>query len=156
MAAALADAIGTLLQTALKEDSQYFVVDITVSASNDIKIYIDGDAGVPIQKCVELSRVLYKHIEAANIFTNNNFGLEVSSAGLDKPLKLLRQYQKNIGKQVLVTTSESKLMEGVLTEVAAENITLAQVIGKAQKKETVYIQIAFDSIQSTVVQAVFK
>jgi ribosome maturation factor RimP len=75
-------------------DSPRFLVEMTVSSDNQIMLYIDGDESVSISECVDLSR----HIESSLDREEEDFALSVSSAGVDLPLKFIRQYNKYIGK----------------------------------------------------------
>ena len=72
------------------------MVEVRIKPTNNIKVYIDGDQGVSIEKLVNYNRKLYKKIEEDGMYPNGDFSLEVSSPGLDEPLKMHRQYQKNI------------------------------------------------------------
>jgi len=80
-------------------DSPYFMVEMTLSSDNKIMLYIDGDESVSIDNCVDLSR----HIEFSLDREAEDFALNVSSAGVDMPLKMIRQYPKYIGKNLEIT-----------------------------------------------------
>ena len=73
-----------------------------IRPTNNIKVFLDADLGISIDKCVSYNRALYKEIVESGIFPDGDFSLEVSSPGLEEPLKLRRQYQKNIGRNVEV------------------------------------------------------
>jgi len=137
---------------ALIVDSALFLVDLTISSSNNIKIYIDGDAGVTIEAVSKINRALYRQLEEEN-FLNGDFSLEVSSPGVDEPLKFLRQYHKNIGRKVEVTLNEGTPVEGTLKAASEEAITIEETAGK--KKETKETVIPFSNIKKTVVQISF-
>lgn len=137
---------------ALIVDSALFLVDLTISSSNNIKIYIDGDAGVTIEAVSKINRALYRQLEEEN-FLNGDFSLEVSSPGVDEPLKFLRQYHKNIGRKVEVTLNEGTPVEGILKAASEEAITIEETAGK--KKETKETVIPFSNIKKTVVQISF-
>ncbi|HXB07215.1 MAG TPA: hypothetical protein VNW04_08870, partial [Puia sp.] len=83
-----------LVQALLTGEPGYFLVDIRIKPTNNIRVYIDGDQGISIEKCVQYNRALYKKLEELGIFPDGDFSLEVSSPGLDEPLKLHRQYKK--------------------------------------------------------------
>lgn len=139
---------------ALIEGSALFLVDLKIKPTNNIKIFLDGDNGVTIDAVSKINRSLYKQLEESAMFPDGDFSLEVSSAGIDEPLKFLRQYKKNVGRKVEVTLlEEGKVLEGVL-KVAEENeITIEETVGKKkEKKDTV---IPLDSIKKTVVQISF-
>jgi len=139
---------------ALIADSALFLVEVKNTASNNIKIYIDGDAGVTIEAVSKINRALYRQLEEEE-FLNGDFSLEVSSPGVDEPLRFLRQYNKNVGRKVEVTLNEGEpaVIEGVLKAATEAEITLEETIGKKkEKKETV---IPFGNIKKTVVQISF-
>ncbi len=71
-----------------------------------MKVFIDGDQGISIEKCVMYNRALYKRLEEMQFFPDGDFSLEVSSPGLDEPLKLLRQYKKNVGRLVEIVLQD--------------------------------------------------
>jgi len=98
--------VESLVQALLANDSGYFLVEVRVKPTNNLKVFIDGDQGISIEKCVRYNRALYKKLEEAALFPNGDFSLEVSSPGLDEPLKLLRQYRKNIGRQVEILRAD--------------------------------------------------
>lgn len=130
-----------------------FIVNVKVKPVNNIKLYIDADSGLSISKSAEVNRKLYKLIEAEQMFPEGDFSLEVSSPGVDEPLVSERQYSKNIGRTVLVTTAEGKEVLGVLKEVKEDTMLLA--VKQPKKKETVAVEIPLSEIKKTVVQIVF-
>ncbi len=71
---------------------EVFVVDISISPANKITVLLDADNGMNVGRCAEVNRALYKFVEAESLFHENNFSMEVSSPGIDRPLKQLRQY----------------------------------------------------------------
>lgn len=100
------DKILKLAEEHLLNTSQ-FLVDLTVSSDNKIMIYIDGDESVSIDDCVDLSR----HVEFSLDREEEDFALNVSSAGVDMPLKFMRQYPKYLTKNFdLILTSGEKLL----------------------------------------------
>jgi ribosome maturation factor RimP len=137
----------------LIEGSTLFLVELKVKPTNNIKIFLDGDSGVTIEAVSKINRALYKYMEETELFPNGDFSLEVSSAGVDEPLKFLRQYKKNIGRKVEITLNEGEPVEGTLKEATEAEITIEEVIGKKKEiKETV---IPFNNIKKTVVQISF-
>ncbi|HNZ44000.1 MAG TPA: ribosome assembly cofactor RimP [Bacteroidales bacterium] len=113
-----------LLGTAL------FLVEIRVKPGNFITVSIDSDSYVSINDCAALSR----HIESKLDRETEDFELEVSSAGLDQPLKLQRQYLKNIGNDLKVLTQDGKNFTAALLGVGTKDITL--LIPENKKKKT--------------------
>ena len=102
------------------EDKEYFLVDIEVTPDNKIVVEIDHAEGVWIDDCVELSRFIESKLDREE----EDFELEVGSAGIGQPFKVLQQYLNHIGKDVEVLTKEGKKMVGILKEANEENFTL--------------------------------
>ena len=92
--------IEKLVEQLLEDETEYFLVNLRIKPTNNIKVFIDGDNGLPIEKCVRLNRKLYKLIEEQAYYPEGEFSLELSSPGIDETLKLHRQYKKNIGRNV--------------------------------------------------------
>lgn len=147
--------IKELANSLLSADSSIFLVRVHIRPINNISVYVDGDQGVTIDKCVKLNRALYKQIVEEGVCPDGEFALEVSSPGVDEPLLLDRQYTKNIGRVVEVTDNEGKLIEGKLLNVYPEEIEIEEEKGKGKKKEVVKHLIPFSTIQSTVVKIIF-
>ena len=120
----LKDRIHTLLEPFLQEDPSYFLVHIKVKPGHIIKVYIDGDQGLPIKQCTSFNRRLYKAIEEAAWFPEGDFALEVSSPGVEEPLILNRQYVKNIGRTVEVLLNDESVFTGVMKEVTDKYILI--------------------------------
>ena len=139
----------------LVNDPAYFLVEIRVKPTNNVKLFLDGDQGVTIEKCISWNRALYKKIEEENLFPNGDFSLEVSSPGVDEPLKLFRQYKKNIGRTVEVILKDGIKVAGKLLEVSEQAITVEETKGKNKKKEVLQHSFLFDQIKSTKIQTVF-
>ena len=89
-----------------KKTEDVFLVELKVSPGNNLKVFLDADKGVTIDTCISINRALYKKIEEDDLFPNGDFSLEVSSPGVDEPLKLHRQYKKNIGRNVEVVMND--------------------------------------------------
>lgn len=134
----------------LEED--IFLVGIKVKPINNIKIYLDADQGLPIEKCVKINRALYKTIEEAGLYPDGDFSLEVSSPGIDEPLKLLRQYKKNQGREVEVLSHADEKIMGKLMQITDEGIILETRMGKGKKTVVEQKEISFSAIKQTKVQ----
>ena len=141
--------IGPLLQ------DDIFLVSIKIKPTNNIKIYLDADSGLGIEKCIKINRALYKIMEEMGMYPDGDFSLEVSSPGLDEPLKLLRQYKKNIGREVEVTINDDVKKEGKLAEVTEEKINIEYTEGKGKKAVVKKEDILFSDIKQTKVQIKF-
>ena len=97
-----------------------FLVSLTISASNQIHVLLDDDEGLSIDRCVELSRQIEHNMDREL----EDFELSVSSPGLDKPLMVKRQYPKNIGRSLKVTTTDEQKIEGELISADDEKIVI--------------------------------
>lgn len=139
----------------LENEPAYFLVEVKIKPTNNIRIYIDGDNGISIEKCVQFNRQLYKIIEGKGLFPGGDFSLEISSPGTDKPLKLLRQYQKSTGRNVEVVFNDGSQKTGKLTQVSKDDIILEETTGKGKKTETHQLVIPFSNIKTTTVQIQF-
>jgi ribosome maturation factor RimP len=148
-------AIAQMMNGLLEQEPAYFLVDVAIKPTNNIKVFLDADTGVVIEKCVAFNRQLYKQIEESELFPAGDFSLEVSSPGLEEPLKLHRQYIKNVGRLVEVTQVEGPELTGILKEVGEKQVTLEEEKGKNKKKEIVEHIIPFDNIKTTKIQIVF-
>ena len=110
-------------------DGALFLVDVKVSRDNRIEVLIDGDEGVKIQDCIDLSRKVESQLDREE----EDFELSVLSCGLCEPLKLKRQYVKNIGKKVELVLLSGEVIEGVLKEVGEMNLSVEVTKGKGKK-----------------------
>lgn len=157
----LQERLEAMVATMLEGNEDYFLVDLKVLPGNNIKVILDADSGVTIDKCVSYNRALYRQIEEDGLFPDGNFALEVSSAGIDEPLKLDRQYRKNMGRLVEVILKDGSKREGKLSQVEDSGLVLEETKGGAsakpggKKKEVVIHNIPFTDIKTTKVQVVF-
>ncbi|HKH62293.1 MAG TPA: hypothetical protein VKA49_15730 [Flavitalea sp.] len=149
-------AIERMLETTLANDPSYFIVEVKIKPTSNIKVFLDGDNGISIEKCVFYNRILYKKIEESGMFPDGDFSLEISSPGLDEPLKLLRQYRKNVGRKVEVVLRDGVKIEGKLVEVFDAHIIVEEIKGKNKKQEIIQHNFPFENIKSTKIQIVFK
>lgn len=145
--------VGAMLEPLLQADQ--FLVSLKVKPTNNYKIYLDADAGITIEACIKINRALRKQMDEAGMHEDGDYSLEVSSPGLTEPLKMLRQYHKNIGRYVEVTKTEGELIEGKLLAADDNGITLEETIGKGKKAEIKTLEIPFSDIKQTVVQIKF-
>jgi ribosome maturation factor RimP len=135
-----------------------FVVDITVSASNHILVLIDSEAGVVIKRCVEISRFIESQLDREE----EDFELEVSSAGLTSPLKVHRQYAKNIGRAVEVLLNDGQKVTGKIIEVSPLAFTIQyqeKISIEGSKKKQLVDQtkeIPFAEVKTTVIIISFR
>ncbi len=147
--------IEALIAKLLADTEDIFLVSVRIKPTNNIKVFLDADGGLNIDKCVKINRAMYRTIEEEAWYPDGNFSLEVSSPGIDEPLLLLRQYVKNIGRSVEVTLTDDTKQEGKLLEATEAAITIEYTEGKNKKAITVTKAIPFDQIKQTIVLIAF-
>jgi ribosome maturation factor RimP len=142
------------------ENGKYYLVDLSISSARKspvLSLLLDTDEGISIDECALISRKLGNDIEAENIF-DTPFTLEVSSPGVDTPLKSLRQYTKNIGRTLKISLLEGEKLTGKLISVTEEKLEILEEVLKGKlksvKKEPTFIH--FNKIKSAQVQVSFS
>ncbi len=134
-----------------------YIVDIVASGrpgQRKIAVIVDADQGMSIDDCAEISRQLSKALDES-LPTEENYVLEVTTPGVDQPLRLKRQYNKNIGRRLKVKLQETTL-EGKLSEVRENEIKIIEETGSGKKKETQEHVIPFSAIEKAFVLISFK
>ncbi|MFS4418711.1 ribosome assembly cofactor RimP [Maribacter sp. 2307ULW6-5] len=111
--------VANLLQEGLKEDASLFLIDLDISADNRIKVVLDGDHGVTVEDCMRISRAIEHNLDREE----EDFSLEVASAGATAPMLLPRQYKKNVGRKLEVHTQRGTF-QGNLTQANDKGIVL--------------------------------
>jgi ribosome maturation factor RimP len=143
-----------LVEEVLSDDM--FIVDITVGAANQILVSVDSDAGISVGECVQISR----HVEGSLDREVEDFSLEVSSPGLSTPLKVLRQYLKNIGREVEVVTNSGEKQKGILKSADSKGFVLSFVVkGKVngmKVEESKSMNYSFDQINTVKIIIYFN
>ncbi|WP_276389500.1 ribosome assembly cofactor RimP [Eudoraea chungangensis] len=148
--------VEALLNKALEDRNSLFLIDFTISSNNAIKIVLDGDKGVSLSDCIDVSRAIEHNLDREEV----DFALEVTSAGATEPLVIGRQYIKNIGRKLEVKTAEDKF-EGNLTEASPETIVLEwkarekKPIGKGKTTVIKRKEIALNEIKEAKVKLKF-
>lgn len=140
-------------------DKGLFIVEIKVSSSNVIQVEIDAEEGnVAIEECVSVSRNIEHNLDREE----QDFELQVSSAGLDKPFRVVKQYIKNVGEDVKVKLTEGGKLEGKLVDADETHFTIEttrkeRIEGK-KKKETIIEQhkLAYGDVKETKIVISFK
>lgn len=146
-----------LLQDALKERQDLFLIDFSVSNDNAVKVVIDGDNGVLVEDCMFVSRAIEHNIDR----DEHDFALEVLSSGATTPLVLPRQYKKHIGRHLEVKTLNNDNFEGQLVEADQEGVVLKwktrepKPVGKGKVTVTKEANIAFEDIKEAKVKIKF-
>ena len=132
------------------DGKEYFLTDLTVTPDDCITVEIDQADGVWIEDCVQLSRFIESHLSR----DEEDYELEVGSAGLGQPFKVLRQWQNHVGKPVEVITSDGRKLKGTLREADANNVMLTvcqkvQVEGKKRPvMQNVDITLSMNEVKS--------
>ena len=145
--------VKSLLDKALEENTQLFLIDLDFSESNKISVILDGDSGVNLQDCINVNKFLDSGLEGEEV----DFSLEVASAGLSSPLKLVRQYKKNIGRTLKIKTISQGDFEASLSDADEETATLTwsarepKEIGKGKVTVQKTITIPYTDIKEAVV-----
>jgi len=147
--------IEQLIQQILEETPEFFCVSTKIKPTNNIKVFLDGDNGITIEACVKINRKLYHQLEVIGIYPEGEFSLEVSSPGLGEPLKLHRQYVKNVGRFIEIVFTDGSVKEGKLLSVTENNLMLEHSEGKGKKLVVQQVEVPFSSIKTTTVQIKF-
>ena len=133
------------------EGKEYFLTDLSVSADNRIVVEIDHKEGVWIDDCVNLSRYIDQHLDREV----EDYELEVGSAGIGQPFKVLQQYLNHVGQQVEVLTNGGEKLRGLLKEASEEGIILTVTVKvkeegmKRPKLQEQDKQFSFNDIKQT-------
>lgn len=146
------------LINARNEGTDRFIVSIHIGSGNKISVEIDADSGVTVSDCIDVSRGIEHNLDREV----EDFSLDVASPGLTKPLKVFRQYVKNVGRNVKVSTTDDQTLEGELisaveSEIVVKTTTREKVEGK-KGKQTVITEhvIPFEKIKETYIVISFK
>ncbi len=144
--------VKTLLEQGLSEHPSLFLIDFTLSSDFKISVTIDGDNGVSLQDCIDVSRAIEHNLDREE----QDFSLEVASAGATSPLQQPRQFKKNVGRKLEVTTENGKI-EALLTGATDASITLEwkarepKAIGKGKETVEKKVEIPYSEIKKAVV-----
>ncbi len=148
--------VADLLEQGLAEKPDLFLIDLSISDGNKIVVTLDGDHGVTLQDCIDISRAIEHNLDREE----HDFALEVASAGVSAPLKLQRQFVKNIGRTLKVRTAETTT-EAVLTAANETFITLEwearepKKIGKGKETVQKKVEIPYTDIKEAIVIIIF-
>ncbi|MEW5674798.1 ribosome assembly cofactor RimP [Flavobacterium enshiense] len=145
-----------LLDTALAERPSLFLIDFTITDAYKIIVTLDGDNGVNLQDCIDVSRAIEHNLDREE----QDFSLEVASGGAASPLKMPRQFRKNIGRKLKVTTATEKI-EAEITGANDDFIVLEwsarepKQIGKGKETVQKRAEIKYEDIKEAVVIITF-
>jgi ribosome maturation factor RimP len=141
-----------LLNKALEERPELFLIDFSIDSANKIMITLDGDKGVNLQDCIDVSRAIEHNLDREE----HDFGLEVASGGAASPLKLPRQFKKNVGRTLSIKTATEQF-EAEITDVNEEFIVLEwearepKKIGKGKETVQKRLELPYQDIKEAVV-----
>ena len=145
----------SLIRSAFEEGrcGEYYIVDLVVAPNHHIGVFIDGDEGVSLDTCTQISRILEPILDAEPTL-GGIYELEVSSPGVSRPLKFLRQYLKHIGRTLKIKLVTYEQIEAVLTSIGTDSI---QVEIKPQDKKSLPVakEIPFEEIKEAYVTVQF-
>ncbi len=148
--------IRDLVDEALVENESLYLIDLVISSNNKIQVTVDGDNGVNLSECVRISRNVEHNLDR----DEEDFSLEVTTPDISHPLKIKRQYKKNINR-ILKVKTELENFEGTLTSVNEEEIELKwkarepKPIGKGKVTVEKKVTIPYKDIKEAKVKIVF-
>ncbi|WP_438976591.1 ribosome assembly cofactor RimP [Polaribacter sp.] len=148
--------IRDLVDEALAENESLYLIDLVISSNNKIQVTVDGDNGVNLSECVRISRNVEHNLDR----DEEDFSLEVTTPDISHPLKIKRQYKKNINR-ILKVKTELENFEGTLTSVNEEEIELKwkarepKPIGKGKVTLEKKVTIPYKDIKEAKVKIVF-
>lgn len=151
------ETIRTFIESHL-EGSAFFVIDVLVSGSKrtpKVTALLDGDAGIGIDACAEISRATDDYVESLGLFPNG-YLLEVSSPGIDQPLRFARQYPKHVGRQLRVHLRDGSVKTGKLTLAAGQTLGMDEETGGKKTKDPAPVTIDLADIDKAFVLVSFK
>lgn len=127
------------------EGSDKYLVNMKITPDNRIFVDLDGDNGITIDDCIEVSRAIENSLNR----DEEDFELNVSSAGADSPLKMPRQYRRHVGRELSVEPFEGKPVEGRLTEAGDSQFTIKTKGSK--KEEPQELTFAYEDVKTAKV-----
>lgn len=148
------DKISEVLQAKFQEEelSDCFLLDTLIN-NKKVEVYVDSDSGVKFWQCQKLSRAVEAYLDESQVL-GEDYTLEVSSPGVDKPLKLYRQFPRNVGRTLDISLQDGNQLTGKIEAITEEEITLkVQGAKKGQFKTKI---VPFEDVKSALVQVSFK
>lgn len=153
----LKENVTQLLEAALAERPELFLIDFKILADNTIEVIIDGDQGVSVEDCIAISRAIEHNLDREE----EDFSLQVMSAGVSEGLQNIRQYKKNIGRKLKVQKTDQSIVEGELKTVTPNDITIVwkarepKPVGKGKITVTKEACVSFEDIKNAKVMITF-
>ena len=148
--------VSKLLQEGLDEKPSIFLIDLNINDNFKILVTLDGDNGVTLQDCIDISRAIEHNLDREEV----DFSLEVASGGVSAPLKLVRQYKKNIGRTLEVKTA-TEIITAELVDANDDFITLTwtarepKEIGKGKVTVEKRLELPYADIKEAIVTITF-
>jgi ribosome maturation factor RimP len=148
--------VNKLLVEALANKPSLFLIDLTITDAFKVIVSLDDDNGVALQDCIDLSRAIESNLDREE----QDFSLEVASVGVGSPLKLIRQYKKNVGRTLIVKTVKENL-EAELVEANDDFVILSwearepKKIGKGKETVQKTLQLPYGDIKEAIVTVTF-
>ncbi|MBP7395819.1 ribosome assembly cofactor RimP [Flavobacterium sp. RSSB_23] len=148
--------VNALVEEALSERPSVFLIDLTITDAFKIIVSLDGDNGVALQDCIDISRAIESNLDREE----QDFSLEVASVGVGSPLKLIRQYKKNVGRTLIVKTG-TEIIEAELVEANDVFIILSwkarepKKVGKGKETVQKELQLPYADIKEAIVTVTF-
>ena len=150
------DKVDSLLSEGLQEKPSVFLIDLTITESFKIIVTLDGDNGVALQDCIDISRAIENNLDREE----QDFSLEVASVGVGSPLKMVRQYKKNVGRTLIVKLA-TETIEAELVEANDNFIILSwkarepKKVGKGKETVQKRQEIPYSEIKEAIVTVTF-
>ena len=141
----------------MAEKPSLFLIELQVQDTGRIVVTLDGDSGVTLQDCMDVSRAIEHNLDREE----QDFALEVASAGVGSPLKIARQYKKNVGRTLKVKTIGGEQIEAELAYADDDKITLTwearepKKIGKGKETVVKTLEIPYSEIKEAIVTITF-
>jgi len=149
--------IEAILEKEFEADPSLFLIDLTISADNCIRVILDGDRGVTANDCIRISRRIEHDLNQDDL----DFALEVMSAGLSEPLVFSRQYKKNIGRNLEIKTKDGAVHKGKVLAATDTGCTLTykvrepKPVGKGKHTVVKEVEIPYEDIMEAKVMITF-
>ena len=148
--------VHTLLTECLLEKPSVFLIDLIITDAFKVIVNLDGDNGVALQDCIDVSRFIDNNLDREE----QDYSLEVASVGVGSPLKLVRQYKKNIGRTLIVKTG-TEIIEAELVEANDDFVILSwkarepKKIGKGKETVQKELKLSYVDIKEAIVTVTF-
>ena len=156
MAQSIEDKVSVLVNEQIADRGDLFLVEVNMHPNGRLEVLVDGDDGISIQDCAAISRHVGFRLEEEDVIPHP-YRLEVSSPGIDRPLRSERQYRKNTGRMVQVLQQDGRTKTGKLLEVKDASVTIIETIKEKGKKAVEHhTTIPFENITTIKVLISFK